>query len=201
MRATQRLASGCRCAALTGFWFGFGYFLTGLYWIAEAFLVEPWRHGWLIPFVMTALPGSMALFYRGGCRACHDAVAPRRAAGFRPRHSLRPRRVRPRSYPYRIALESRGLRAYGDASNNAGGRHFRRLCLEPLGGASLRQSLRHLGAARLRAGAAQSHRAAYARLLHPARARRGMGSGAASERRCGVDRRAPPHRAGQCRSG
>ena len=52
-----------RCAALTGFWFGFGYFLTGLYWIAEAFLVEPWRHGWLIPFVMTALPGGMALFY------------------------------------------------------------------------------------------------------------------------------------------
>jgi len=52
-----------KCAALTGFWFGFGYFLTGLYWIAEAFLVEPWRHGWLIPFVMTALPGGMALFY------------------------------------------------------------------------------------------------------------------------------------------
>ncbi|HVQ11267.1 MAG TPA: apolipoprotein N-acyltransferase [Methyloceanibacter sp.] len=51
------------CAAFTGFWFGFGYFLTGLYWIAEAFLVEPWRHGWLIPFVMTALPGGMALFY------------------------------------------------------------------------------------------------------------------------------------------
>jgi apolipoprotein N-acyltransferase len=52
-----------KCAALTGFWFGFGYFLTGLYWVAEAFLVEPWRHGWLIPFVMTALPGGMALFY------------------------------------------------------------------------------------------------------------------------------------------
>jgi apolipoprotein N-acyltransferase len=51
------------CAAFTGFCFGFGYFLTGLYWIAEAFLVEPWRHGWLIPFVMTALPGGMALFY------------------------------------------------------------------------------------------------------------------------------------------
>ena len=51
------------CAGLVGFWFGFGYFLTGLYWIAEAFLVEPWRHGWLIPFVMTLLPGGMALFY------------------------------------------------------------------------------------------------------------------------------------------
>jgi apolipoprotein N-acyltransferase len=52
-----------KCAALAGFWFGFGYFFTGLYWIAEAFLVEPWRHGWLIPFVMAALPGGMALFY------------------------------------------------------------------------------------------------------------------------------------------
>jgi apolipoprotein N-acyltransferase len=51
------------CAALTGFWFGFGYFFTGLYWIAEAFLVEPWRHGWLIPFVMALLPGGMALFF------------------------------------------------------------------------------------------------------------------------------------------
>lgn len=55
-----------RCAALTGFWFGFGFFLTGLYWVAEAFLVEPWRHGWLIPFVMTALPAGMALFFAAG---------------------------------------------------------------------------------------------------------------------------------------
>ena len=52
-----------RCAGLTGFWFGFGYFLAGFYWMAEAFLVEPWRHGWLIPFVMTAMPAGMALFF------------------------------------------------------------------------------------------------------------------------------------------
>jgi apolipoprotein N-acyltransferase len=52
-----------RCAGLIGFWFGFGYFLAGLYWVTEAFLVEPWRHGWLIPFVMTAMPGGMALFF------------------------------------------------------------------------------------------------------------------------------------------
>ncbi len=56
-------AERVKCAALTGFWFGFGYFLTGLYWIAEAFLVEPWRHGWLIPFAMSGLAGGMALFY------------------------------------------------------------------------------------------------------------------------------------------
>lgn len=52
-----------RCAGLTGFWFGFGYFLAGLYWVAEAFLVEPTRHAWLIPLVMTALPAGMAIFY------------------------------------------------------------------------------------------------------------------------------------------
>jgi apolipoprotein N-acyltransferase len=54
-------------AGIVGFWFGFGYFLAGLYWIAEAFLVEPLRHGWLLPFVMTALPGGMALFFAVAC--------------------------------------------------------------------------------------------------------------------------------------
>jgi apolipoprotein N-acyltransferase len=61
------LAPRLKCAGLTGFWFGFGYFLAGFYWIAEAFLVEPWRHGWMIPFVMTALPGGMALFFAAAC--------------------------------------------------------------------------------------------------------------------------------------
>ena len=59
----ESLGPRLKSAALVGFWFGFGYFLAGLYWIAEAFLVEPWRHGWLIPFVMTAMPGGMALFF------------------------------------------------------------------------------------------------------------------------------------------
>jgi apolipoprotein N-acyltransferase len=58
-----RLAARLKTAAIIGFCFGFGYFLAGLYWVAEAFLVEPWRHGWLLPFVMTALPGGMALFF------------------------------------------------------------------------------------------------------------------------------------------
>ena len=58
-----RLAEKLKAAATIGFCFGFGYFLAGLYWVAEAFLVEPWRHGWLLPFVMTVLPGGMALFF------------------------------------------------------------------------------------------------------------------------------------------
>ena len=61
--AYARLGDRLKSGALVGFWFGFGYFIAGLYWVAEAFLVEPWRHGWLIPFVMTALPGGMALFF------------------------------------------------------------------------------------------------------------------------------------------
>jgi apolipoprotein N-acyltransferase len=61
--AHPRLADRLKCASLIGFWFGFGYFLAGLYWVAEAFLVEPWRHGWLIPFVMTAFPAGMGLFF------------------------------------------------------------------------------------------------------------------------------------------
>ena len=59
----DRLGQRLKSAGIVGFCFGFGYFLAGLYWIAEAFLVEPWRHGWLIPFVLTALPGGMALFF------------------------------------------------------------------------------------------------------------------------------------------
>jgi len=62
-RDHRELGARLKCAGLVGFWFGFGYFLAGLYWVAEAFLVEPWRHGWLIPFVMTALPSGMALFF------------------------------------------------------------------------------------------------------------------------------------------
>jgi apolipoprotein N-acyltransferase len=58
-----RLEERLKAAGFVGFCFGFGYFLAGLYWVAEAFLVEPWRHGWLLPFVMTALPGGMALFF------------------------------------------------------------------------------------------------------------------------------------------
>ena len=62
-RPKAGLAARLKCASLTGFWFGFGFFLAGLHWVTEAFLVEPTRHAWLIPFAMTALCGGMALFF------------------------------------------------------------------------------------------------------------------------------------------
>ncbi len=46
-----------------GWWFGFGYFLAGLWWIGGAFLVEADRFAWMIPFAVLAMPAGLALFY------------------------------------------------------------------------------------------------------------------------------------------
>lgn len=50
-----------------GWWFGFGYFLAGLYWIGEALLVDAGAHGWLIPFALVFIPGGLALFVALAC--------------------------------------------------------------------------------------------------------------------------------------
>src|SRR5262249_19580648 len=47
-------------------WFGFGYFLAGLYWVGHAFLVDAKTFGWLLPFAVVALPAGMALFMAFG---------------------------------------------------------------------------------------------------------------------------------------
>lgn len=56
-----------RPAAAVGWWFGFGYFLAGLWWIGAAFLVEAETFGWLMPFAVVALPAGLALFTAAGC--------------------------------------------------------------------------------------------------------------------------------------
>lgn len=50
-------------AAWSGWWFGFGYFLFGLFWIGEAFMVEAERFLWALPFAVTLLPAGLALFF------------------------------------------------------------------------------------------------------------------------------------------
>jgi apolipoprotein N-acyltransferase len=49
-------------AAGDGWWFGFGYFLFGLFWIGEAFLVEAEVFAWLMPLAVLLLPAGLALF-------------------------------------------------------------------------------------------------------------------------------------------
>lgn len=57
-----------------GWWFGFGYFFAGLFWIGEAFLVEADVFGWLLPFAVTLLPAGLALFF-GAASAVTRAVS------------------------------------------------------------------------------------------------------------------------------
>jgi apolipoprotein N-acyltransferase len=53
---------GVPAAALTGWWFGLGYFVPGLYWISYAFLVDASTFAWLLPFAVLGLPAYLALF-------------------------------------------------------------------------------------------------------------------------------------------
>ena len=50
-------------AAIVGWAFGFGYFLTGLHWVGFAFVVDADSHAWLLPFVAVLFPGGLALFF------------------------------------------------------------------------------------------------------------------------------------------
>jgi apolipoprotein N-acyltransferase len=53
---------GVPAAAMAGWWFGLGYFVPGLYWIGDAFLVDAPTFGWLMPFAVLGLPAYLALF-------------------------------------------------------------------------------------------------------------------------------------------
>ena len=55
-----------RRAFAAGWWFGFGYFVAGLYWVANAFLVEPEQFGWLAPIAVLGLAALLALFTGAG---------------------------------------------------------------------------------------------------------------------------------------
>jgi len=61
---------GIVAAAVTGWWFGFGYFLAGLYWIGHAFLVDAKDvalFGPLMPIAVVGLPAYLALYTAFGC--------------------------------------------------------------------------------------------------------------------------------------
>ena len=56
-------ASTPRSAFATGWWFGFGYFIFGLYWLGHAMLVQASEHSWMIPFATLGLPAFLAIFF------------------------------------------------------------------------------------------------------------------------------------------
>ncbi|MDF2369581.1 MAG: apolipoprotein N-acyltransferase [Rhizobiaceae bacterium] len=47
----------------TGWWFGFGYFVAGLWWLGNALLIEAEEFAWALPLALLGLPALLALFY------------------------------------------------------------------------------------------------------------------------------------------
>ena len=48
---------------VTGWWFGFGYFVAGLWWVGNAMLVDVGKYAWALPIAVLILPAWLALFY------------------------------------------------------------------------------------------------------------------------------------------
>lgn len=65
--ATSEAGSGwlrrLRPSFAVGWWFGFGYFVAGLWWIGNALLVEADSFAWALPLAVVALPAVLAIYY------------------------------------------------------------------------------------------------------------------------------------------
>lgn len=76
----QNEAHGIRARALrfawAGWWFGFGFFFAGLYWIGFAFLVEAEIFAVLLPFAVTLMPAGLALFFSAASAAASTMWLP-----------------------------------------------------------------------------------------------------------------------------
>ena len=69
------LRNPARAAFAAGWWFGFGYFVAGLYWLSHALLTDPERFGWLVPIAVPGIAAGLALFTGAATLAVHLARA------------------------------------------------------------------------------------------------------------------------------
>ena len=78
--ARRALWGRAAAAAAVSWWFGFGYFLAGLFWVGEAFLVEAETFAVLLPVAVTLLPAGMAMYHAaaGALAACLWRAGPSR---------------------------------------------------------------------------------------------------------------------------
>ena len=49
------------------FFYCFGFFVCGIYWICNSLLIDVVKYGWLIPFAITLIPALMALYFASLC--------------------------------------------------------------------------------------------------------------------------------------
>lgn len=61
--AERGLLGRMRPAFATGWWFGFGYFVAGLWWLGNALLVDANGFAWALPLAVLGLPAVLAVFY------------------------------------------------------------------------------------------------------------------------------------------
>lgn len=50
-------------AFVTGWLFGFGYFVAGLWWLGHALMIEAGEFAWALPFAILGLPAVLAIYY------------------------------------------------------------------------------------------------------------------------------------------
>ncbi|MEM1396026.1 MAG: apolipoprotein N-acyltransferase, partial [Pseudomonadota bacterium] len=60
-----------RRAFLTGWWFGSGFHLIGLHWLAFAFLVQAEQFAWMAPFAVVGMALFLGLFFGAACLLAH----------------------------------------------------------------------------------------------------------------------------------
>jgi apolipoprotein N-acyltransferase len=62
----RALTGSLRAAFGAGWWMGFGYFLSSLWWVGSALLVEADKFAWALPLAVVALPAMLAVFPAAG---------------------------------------------------------------------------------------------------------------------------------------
>jgi apolipoprotein N-acyltransferase len=72
-------SSSWKQAFRDGWWFGFGHFIAGLYWIGFSLLVDAAQYAWLYPFAVLCIPAVIALYT--GIVAALTRLAPAGGAG------------------------------------------------------------------------------------------------------------------------
>ena len=101
-----RLLRRLRPAFAIGWWFGFGYFVCGLWWVGGAVLVDADEFAWALPIAIVLLPALLAVFY-GLAAALARAVLDRRPRPHRlARRVVRAVRMGPHLHLHRV---SRGI--------------------------------------------------------------------------------------------
>jgi apolipoprotein N-acyltransferase len=50
-----------------GWWWGMGFYTTGLYWLCIALLTDPDKFAWLLPFALLAVPAALSIYTGIAC--------------------------------------------------------------------------------------------------------------------------------------